>query len=130
MTPMRASMVGPPDSATSNRASIAACHSGASCSASGSLVMYSPASCSVTSWRPRGSGIGSSNGRFQPEVDFVIILVLRCRLTPEFFNSSGQLEYVSQKHFSEKAQRLGIPFTELLRIVERGIAINSDMVCP
>jgi hypothetical protein len=28
--------------------------------------MYRPASSSVTSWRPRGNGIGSLNGRFQP----------------------------------------------------------------
>ena len=26
----------------------------------------------MTSWRPRGNGIGSSNGRFQPRGDFVI----------------------------------------------------------
>jgi hypothetical protein len=30
------------------------------------LVMNLPASSSVTSWRPRGSGIGSSNRRFRP----------------------------------------------------------------
>jgi hypothetical protein len=57
---------GPPDVATRISASIAACHSGASCSAFGSFVMYLPASSSVTSWRPRGSVIGSSKGRFQP----------------------------------------------------------------
>ena len=28
--------------------------------------MYLPASSRMTSWRPLGSGIGSSNGRFQP----------------------------------------------------------------
>src|SRR5260221_11509193 len=37
-TPMRANIVGPPDVATS-RASIAACHSAASCSAFGSLMI-------------------------------------------------------------------------------------------
>jgi hypothetical protein len=63
---MRANIVGPPDVATRIKASIAACHSGASCSAFGSFVMQLPASSSVTSWRPRGSGIGSSNLRFQP----------------------------------------------------------------
>jgi hypothetical protein len=31
-----------------------------------SRVMKLPASSSVTSWRPRGSGIGSSKRRFQP----------------------------------------------------------------
>jgi hypothetical protein len=40
--------------------------SGRFCSAFGSRVMYSAAFFRVTSWRPRGSGIGSSNGRFQP----------------------------------------------------------------
>src|ERR1035438_6248846 len=39
ITPMRAIIVGPSCSATSMSACIAACHSGASCSALGSLVM-------------------------------------------------------------------------------------------
>ncbi len=39
MTPMRANIVGPPDVAARINASMAACHSGASCSALGSLVM-------------------------------------------------------------------------------------------
>jgi len=56
MMPIRASIVGPPDVATRIKACIAACHSGASCSALGSLVMKVPASF-VTSSRPRGSGI-------------------------------------------------------------------------
>jgi hypothetical protein len=30
--------------------------------------MYLPASSRVTSWRPRGSGIGSSKRRFQPRL--------------------------------------------------------------
>jgi hypothetical protein len=38
ITPIRANIVGPPRS-TRSKASIAACHSGASCSAFGSLVM-------------------------------------------------------------------------------------------
>src|SRR5258706_11724011 len=66
MTPMRANIVGPPDVATGIKAFIAACHSAASCSAFGSFVMCLPASSSVTSWPPRGSGIGSSKRRFQP----------------------------------------------------------------
>jgi hypothetical protein len=66
ITPILANMVGPPTVATRINASIAVCHSGAVCSAFDSLVMHLPASCSVTSWRPPGSGIGSSNGRFQP----------------------------------------------------------------
>jgi hypothetical protein len=37
--PIRASIVGPPNVATRIRASIAACNSGASCSAFGSFVM-------------------------------------------------------------------------------------------
>src|SRR5229473_2678974 len=49
MTPMRANIVGPSCSATSNSACIAACHSSASCSALGSSVMYSAASRRVTS---------------------------------------------------------------------------------
>jgi hypothetical protein len=32
----------------------------------GSFWIYLAASSRVTIWRPRGSGIGSSNGRFQP----------------------------------------------------------------
>jgi hypothetical protein len=36
MTPMRANIVGPPDVATGINASIAGCHSAASCSAFGS----------------------------------------------------------------------------------------------
>jgi hypothetical protein len=66
LIPIRANMVGPPDSATRIRAFIASCHSAALCSAFGSLVMCVPASSRVTSWRPRGNEIGSSNNRFQP----------------------------------------------------------------
>src|ERR1700730_2439636 len=67
MTPIRASIVGPPLlSATRIRASTAVCHSSICCSAFGSFWMYRAASSSVTSWRPLGRGIGSSNGRFQP----------------------------------------------------------------
>jgi hypothetical protein len=54
--PIRANIVGPPCSATSNSAFIAGCHSGASCSALGSLVMYSAASLNVSSARPFVSG--------------------------------------------------------------------------
>jgi len=36
------------------------------CSAFGSFWIYLAASSRVTSWRPRGSGIGSSNLRVQP----------------------------------------------------------------
>jgi hypothetical protein len=39
MMPIRANIVGPPDVATRINASIAACHSAASCSAFGSFVM-------------------------------------------------------------------------------------------
>jgi hypothetical protein len=39
-----------------------------SCSASGSFWIYCAASSRVTSRRPRGRGIGSSNGRFQPRL--------------------------------------------------------------
>jgi hypothetical protein len=62
MTPMRANIGGPSCSATSNSASIAACHSSVSCSAFGSLVMYCAASRSVTNgcFRP-GNMIGSKN---------------------------------------------------------------------
>jgi hypothetical protein len=53
MTPMRATIVGPPDVETTIKAFIAACHSWASCSAFGSFVIF-PASSRVTSWRPNG----------------------------------------------------------------------------
>jgi hypothetical protein len=53
MTPMRANIIGPPSVATRIKASIADCHSVVMCSAFGSLVICVPASCSVTSWRPR-----------------------------------------------------------------------------
>jgi hypothetical protein len=43
MTPMRAIIVGPPSVATRIKASIAVCHSAASCSAFGSRVMNFPA---------------------------------------------------------------------------------------
>src|SRR5258707_4159279 len=66
MMPMRENIVGPPDVATRIKASIAACHSAASCSDFGSFVMYLPASSRVTSWRPRGKGIDSSKRRCQP----------------------------------------------------------------
>src|ERR1700730_15996310 len=67
MTPIRASIVGPPLlSATRIKASTAVCHSSICCSALCNLVMNLPASSSVASWRPFGNGIGSSNGRFQP----------------------------------------------------------------
>jgi hypothetical protein len=45
-----------------------ACHSGASCSAFSSLVMYVAASRSVTSSPPCGDRIGSSKARCQPFV--------------------------------------------------------------
>src|ERR1700731_4921241 len=64
---MRASIVGPPLlSATRIKASTAVCHSSICCSAFGSFWIYRAASSRVTSWRPLGRGIGSSNGRFQP----------------------------------------------------------------
>jgi hypothetical protein len=62
--PILANMVGPPRSATRSSASIAACHSGASCSRFGSFVMKVAASRRVTSWRPSGSGIGSPTAQF------------------------------------------------------------------
>jgi len=65
-TPMRANIVGPFRSATRMRASIAACHSGASCSALGSLVMYSAASRRVASGLLFGGRTGSSNFLAQP----------------------------------------------------------------
>ena len=69
MTPMRASIVGPSDdSATRIKTSTAVCHSSICCSAFGSFWIYLAASSRVTSWRPRGSGIGSSNSRFQPRL--------------------------------------------------------------
>jgi hypothetical protein len=49
-----------PSVASRIRAFIAACHSGASCSAFGSLVMYIAASLNVSNARPLVSGIGSS----------------------------------------------------------------------
>jgi hypothetical protein len=63
--------------------SIAACHSAASCSAFGSFVMYLPASSRVTIWRPRGNGIGSSKGRFQPRSATSARRVWRHQLTPD-----------------------------------------------
>ena len=63
ITPIGAIIAGPPCSATSISTCIAACHSGASCSALGRLATYSPASRSVVRLRPSGSAIGSSNGR-------------------------------------------------------------------
>src|ERR1700730_14594160 len=67
MTPIRASIFGPArDSATKIKASTVVCHSSICCSAFGSFWIYLAASSRVTSWRPQGSGIGSSNGRFQP----------------------------------------------------------------
>jgi hypothetical protein len=80
MTPIRASMVGPPLlSATRIKTSTAVCHSSICCSAFGSFWIYLPASSRVTSWRPRGSGIGSSNLRFQP----------RSLMTPALFVELG-----------------------------------------
>jgi len=80
MTPMRAIIVGPPLlSATRISVSTAVCHSSSCCSAFGSFWIYRAASSSVTSWRPRGSGIGSSNWRFQP----------RSLMTPTFFIEFG-----------------------------------------
>jgi hypothetical protein len=65
MMPIRANSVGPPSSTTRSRASIAARHSGRSCSRFGNAAMYSPASSSVTSVRPSTS-IGSSKDRPHP----------------------------------------------------------------
>jgi hypothetical protein len=83
-----ANIVGPPAVATRISASIAACHSGASCSAFGSFVMKLPASSRVTRWRPPGSGIGSSNDRFQPRP--LMAPTLLVELGPEAF---GQPRY-------------------------------------
>jgi hypothetical protein len=58
-------IVGPLFSTTRSIASTTACHSASCCSAFGSFWIYLAASSRVTSWRSRGSGIGSSNGRFQ-----------------------------------------------------------------
>jgi hypothetical protein len=55
MTLIRANIVGPPSVATRIRASIAACHSAASCSALGSFVTCLPAFSRLTRGRPRGS---------------------------------------------------------------------------
>ena len=63
MIPMRANIAGPPRSATTIKASIAACHSGAAWTAFGSLVMKSPASRKVRRVRPSGRAIGSSKRR-------------------------------------------------------------------
>ena len=60
MTPMRANIVGPPRSATSMSASIAACHSGSAASFFGRPVTYVAASGSVRSLRPFAKAIGSS----------------------------------------------------------------------
>jgi hypothetical protein len=57
ITPIRASIVGPPRSATRIMASIAACHSGASCSFFGSRAMYLPASRNRLRLSGRQSGL-------------------------------------------------------------------------
>jgi hypothetical protein len=59
-TPIRASMVGPFFSITNISASMASCHSGASCSHFGSFVMNVAASCRGVGLRPLDGGIGSS----------------------------------------------------------------------
>src|SRR5258707_1520025 len=108
MTPMRANIVGPPDVATRINASIAACHSAASCLAFGSLVMYLPASSRVTSWRLRGSDIGSSNLRFHPRRSATDGLaqplhreleVLRLEMAPAFYLGLELLLEVSLEIF-------------------------------
>jgi hypothetical protein len=63
--PIRPITVGPPSSATSISASMAARHSGASCSRFGSFVMKVAASRRIMSLRPSGRIIGSSNARDQ-----------------------------------------------------------------
>lgn len=82
---MRANIVGPQRAATSISASIAACHSGASCSRFGSLVMNVAASRSVISgW---GSGMGSSKARCQPR-----LLIWLLQLVGDFPNRQPQLK--------------------------------------
>src|ERR1700722_141090 len=76
MTPMRDIMVGPFFSATRIKTSIAVCHSGAVCSAFGSLVMYLPASCSVRSIPPSGKAIDSSNRRAHPRSLMALALLV------------------------------------------------------
>jgi hypothetical protein len=66
--PIRANIVGPPSSATSSSASIAACHAARSWSAFLILKLWARASVRVTSWRPPGSAIGSSNLRDHPRL--------------------------------------------------------------
>ena len=67
-TPIRACIKKSRPSAAPIRQAMAICHSAWFCSAFGSFTMKVAASCSVMSWRPRGSGIGSSNGLDQPLV--------------------------------------------------------------
>src|SRR5215207_6928127 len=64
MTPIRAIIVGPPRLHNS-KASIAVCNSGKSDSFFGNFVMWSAASFSVSSFRPSGKMMGSSNGADQ-----------------------------------------------------------------
>jgi hypothetical protein len=75
MTPMRANIVGPPDSATGISASIAACHSAVSASFLGSLVASVAASSNVTSLRPSGSTIASSKRRLQDRLNLAPMLL-------------------------------------------------------
>jgi hypothetical protein len=79
--PMCVSIVGPSSSATSSNASIAACHSSASCPAFGSSVMYSAASRKVTNVLPLGNGTGSSNARDQSVTRDIVIIVKAGRHT-------------------------------------------------
>jgi hypothetical protein len=62
MMPMRAIIVGPPSVATRIKASMAACHSAASCSAFGSRVMYVPASLRGRAGDRAAAGLACQNG--------------------------------------------------------------------
>jgi hypothetical protein len=103
MTPMRANIVGPPCSATRIRASTAVCHSSSCCSAFGSFSINLAASSRVTSWRPRGSGIGSSNGRFQPRPLMAPTLLIE--LGPEAFRQPRR--FVLFRNVTPRAGRAG-----------------------
>jgi hypothetical protein len=70
MMPMRANIVGPSCSAIRIRASIAACHSSASCSALGSLVM-------LIACVPEGDELAARAGAQLPNLSQALLQALK-----------------------------------------------------
>lgn len=77
-------------------------------------------------WRSASVSLG-----FLPADFFEAISLLRKRsFATKFADRSRQFENISQKHFREKSQGLGVALFKFIRIMKRCIALNANMIGP